>query len=293
VIPFTKMHGLGNDFVVLDAFRDPLLARRDDLTRLAIAMGDRRTGIGADGLILLALDSADSDCDMRIWNADGSDGVICGNGLRCAARLLVERGHLPGPAMRIRTGAGVRVATVWAPGGRFEAAEIAMGTPTLALDRLPVRAESIDLVDRVGKAGTPVCRVLGRVGVFVGVGNPHFVVPEADLDGVDLGREGPALERHDAFPERMNIQFVRVDARDRLTVRTWERGAGATAACGTGACAALVAMAALGRADSRATVALPGGELRIRWDDPAGEVHQAGPAAYTFAGRWPEGGEPL
>ncbi|MFG0274204.1 MAG: diaminopimelate epimerase, partial [Phycisphaerales bacterium] len=239
MIPFIKMHGLGNDFVILDAFHDPPLARREDLDRLAIAMCDRRTGVGADGLILLAPDEADADCDMRIRNADGSDGVICGNGLRCAARLLVERGHLPGPSMRIRTGAGVREATIWMAGDRFEAAEIAMGAPTIDVTRLPVRVEALDRIDSVGNAGTPRFGALGRRGVFIGAGNPHFVVPVDDLGSVDLEREGAALERHAAFPERMNVQFVRVDAPDRLTVRTWERGAGATAACGTGACAAL------------------------------------------------------
>lgn len=282
MIPFTKMHGLGNDFVILDAFRDRALDRREDLDSLAVAMCDRRRGAGADGLILLAPDGADADCDMTIRNADGSDGVICGNGLRCAVRLLLDRAHLPGPALRIRTGAGVRGARALESGH----AEVEMGAPVTDLASLPVDPE------RIRPAGGGACEVNGRTGVFVGTGNPHFVVPvEGDLDAIDLAREGAALERHPAFPRRMNVQFVRVIAPDRLRVRTWERGAGATFACGTGACAALVGCATLGLAGREATVALPGGDLRVRWEGPGGRVHQAGPAAYVYEGRWVEGAE--
>jgi len=288
VIRFTKMHGLGNDYLFLDAFRDPALARRDDFERLAIEMSERRHGAGADGLILLAPDT-EADAAMRIWNADGSDGVICGNGLRCAARLLVERGHVGDSTLRIRTGAGVRAAHVFSGVSGFESVEVDMGAPATDLSSLPVR---LDKVQRVGDG--PTLEVGGRRGLFVGAGNPHFVIVIEDgLEEVQLEAEGPALERHPAFPERMNIQFVQVESPSRLRVRTWERGSGATAACGTGACAGVVGAHLLGLVERSATVALPGGDLEIRWDETTGRVLQRGPAAYVFEGRWPEDGEPL
>jgi len=300
MIPFTKMHGLGNDYIFLDAFGDARLASMGDYPALAAAMSDRRRGAGADGLILLE-PADDAEARMRIWNADGSDGVICGNGLRCAARLLIERGHAPGDSLRIRTGAGVRGARAEREGGVF-AAEIDMGTPTLDVAALPVRVADLDSdAQRGGESCTSqslgagilcVYAMGGRRGVFVGVGNPHFVtVVEEDPGEATVEREGPALERHPAFPERMNIQFAQVLSRRRLRLRTWERGSGATLACGTGACAAVVGLAALGLLDREAIVTLPGGDLRVRWDASTDRVSQTGPAAFVYDGAWPEPGE--
>ncbi|RME36402.1 MAG: diaminopimelate epimerase [Planctomycetota bacterium] len=276
---FTKMHGLGNDYVFVDLFRE----RVEDPSALAWRISDRHTGVGSDGLILIA-PSKRADVRMIVYNADGSSARMCGNGLRCVARYAVEHGLAPGPELTIETDAGLRQACCRMQDGRVAAVRVGMGVPSLRAVDLPARVEADSLVDHPVEAAGRSYRV-----TCVSIGNPHAVVFVDDLDAVMLDREGPALERHPWFPDRINVHFVRVESADRLRMRTWERGSGATRACGSGACAVCVAGVVTGRSGRRVTVRLPGGELKVEWPEDAGSVYLTGPAEEVFTGDWPEG----
>jgi len=276
---FTKMHGLGNDFAVLDAITSAWIAGRDDLPEIARAMCDRRTGIGADGMIVAQREG--DGFRMSIFNADGSDGGMCGNGSRCVAKLLVERGYAkPDENGEIEVALGDRLLRLRVRldrAGRVAEVRVDMGQPELDVQRLPVLLDRFD-----GIPGDPPV-------MFVGMGNPHLVafLSHDELNEVDLKRLGPVLEHHRAFPERMNIQFAHVESPTRVRVRTWERGAGATHACGSGACAVIAAAVTSGRMEPLATVAMPGGELEIDWDPTSNHVFMTGPAAEVFTGDGP------
>ena len=293
MIPFTKMHGLGNDFVVLDAFADASLAARDDLPALARAMCHRRTGVGADGVVVLSQppDTRGApDADMRIINSDGSPGMACGNGLRCAARMLVEREYAHGPELRINTETGLRaVSVIHDEHTRFTAARVDMGEPVTDPHNLPVRFDTLGEPTAMLDDGVPEVRVEQWPAVFVGMGNPHLVsITSEPIETIELARVGPMLERHPAFPERMNVHFVSAQDRASARVRTWERGAGATLACGSGACAVLVACVLARIMDRDALIHMPGGALRVVWDEATNRVSQEGAAAEVFRGRWLE-----
>ena len=271
MIPFVKAQGLGNDFVVLDALRDPPPADPPAFARLAC---DRRLGVGGDGLLLLDRGDA-APFRMRMWNPDGSESEMCGNGLRCAAALLRERGYAPGESVAIETGAGVLRA-------RFvgEGVAVEMGTARLA------RGE-------IGMAGPPdesfvEADLDGRTATAVSMGNPHLVLFVPAVDAVDLEGEGSLLERHPLFPSRTNVHFAQVLAPGRVRVRVWERGAGATLACGTGACAVAVAGVETGRLAPDVVVELPGGPLSVRVD-AARRVVMTGEARIVFEGRFGAG----
>ncbi|MFQ5413945.1 MAG: diaminopimelate epimerase [Phycisphaerae bacterium] len=360
---FTKMHGLGNDYVFVDgvgaAWSGSGVAARwaADPAGLARRVADRHTGIGGDGLILI-LPSERADVRMEMYNADGSRGRMCGNGIRCVAKYAVEHGLVAGPDLAIETDAGVRRAACVPAGGRVERVRIDMGRPSLAPSSLPATIDAERIVDHpitiAGTTYTVTC---------VSMGNPHAVVfieppgpvphgphagdtardgdpatgtaanqapgggtssrpapgrtdggraasgpgpdrssrgapngwvatgralqnaPPTSLIAVDLVTVGPEFEHAPVFPERINTHFVRVDSATHVTVRTWERGSGATRACGTGACAVCVAGAVTGRTRRAITVELPGGALDIDWDDDD-HVHMTGPAVEVFSGVW-------
>lgn len=277
---FTKMHGLGNDFVVLDAVADAWIASRDDLPEIARTTCDRRTGVGADGLIVVEKDAI-AGHRMSIYNADGSDGGMCGNGSRCIAKLLVERGYAkPDDSGAISVALGDRLLRLKVDmdrANRVASVTVDMGPPVTDVAQLPVLTDRFDGIP----GDHPV--------TFVGMGNPHLVafMSRDDLIAVDLKRLGPVLEHHRAFPERMNIQFAHVESPSRVRVRTWERGAGATHACGSGACAVVAAGVIGGTLERRVIVDMPGGELDINWDQATGHVFMSGPAAEVFTGDWP------
>lgn len=292
---FTKMHGLGNDYLFLDGFTDEALARREDYPALALAMSDRRTGVGADGIIVLSKpgEGDDFEFDMRIFNSDGSEAEMCGNGLRCAVKMLVERAHVrldEKNRLKMRTGAGVLEAEArFGEDGLVDTVTIAMGKPVFALAKIPVDAAKVAIEREVGPATE--FAVGEETGVAVNVGNPHFVCfRETPVEKFALERFGPILEKHEAFPKRINVHIVNVLGPGRLRMRSWERGAGMTTACGTGACATIAAAAATGRCGRSAIVELPGGELFLEWDEETGVIHKTGPAAFVFEGEWPEPG---
>lgn len=299
---FCKMHGLGNDYVYLDLFAQPLHA---DWPALARTVSDRHFGIGGDGVILIG-PGTDAKVRMRIFNADGSEAEMCGNGLRCAAKYAYEHGLLQGqltdPPQRfdvvirnatdssdtwhsapIQTGAGVLTVVVHtADADRVDRVCVDMGRPILDAAEIPTTLAGPNVV-----AG-PLRLSMGTLNVTcVSMGNPHAVIFTDDLNQIDLDRLGPAVERHDAFPQRTNVHFAQPRDPNRVKVVTWERGSGRTLACGTGACAVVVAGALEDRLDRSATVELPGGELKITWNPHDDHVYMLGPASEAFTGTWP------
>lgn len=277
---FTKLHGAGNDFLVIDA-----RSLERDWEEVARRICDRHTGVGADG-ILLVLPPEQADVRMRLFNSDGSEAEISGNGLRCFVKYVVERGiaSLHDGALAIETLAGVRTVDATLVGGRVEAVRAGMGRPRFAPDEVPVAIEAQPPLLNVpldvdGATVTVSC---------ISMGNPHAVhFTSEPVDAYPLETIGPKVEHHPLFPQRVNFEVARVLARDRIESRTWERGAGITLACGSGACAVMVAARLLNLADSPAEVREPGGPLTLEWDG-GGEVYLSGPAVEVFEGEWPE-----
>ena len=292
MICFTKMHGIGNDYLYLDAFETPTLSQRVDLSELAIRMSDRHRGVGADGVILVSPTTrkgADlgAQAKMRVFNADGSEGEMCGNAVRCVAKLVVDRGYAPlnDGLIRIETGAGVLPISVEYEAGKVRSVTVDMGEPILELERIPVDPASLTPMDPHNDAQEWIVDDL--IAIFVSMGNPHLVSFVDEMPGTSYIQEiGPKLERHAAFPDRMNSHLVKVESRQNAHMLTWERGSGMTMACGTGACAALVAGCLSGRLDRSATLHLLGGDLEIRWDESSSHVFMTGPAEEVFTGHW-------
>ena len=277
---FSKYHGLGNDFLMVDArTAEPAAASQQLTVERVQRLCDRRFGVGADGVILALPAQTGGDVRMRIFNADGSEPEMCGNGIRCLARFLADSdGDQPGRRWQVETLAGRIVPELQADG----TIRVDMGAPFL-------RPEAIPTTLAVGPAGLPqgsldVAGVTLQVAA-AGMGNPHVVIPVDDVDAVDLESLGAALEVHPAFPARTNVHFVQVLDPSHLRMRVWERGAGPTLACGTGACATLVACRLLQLCATQARVDLPGGPLSIAWDgEPGSSVWMSGPAVAVFDG---------
>jgi diaminopimelate epimerase len=276
-VPFTKMQGCGNDYVYVDAFHHAV----DDPSALAKAISDRRFGAGSDGLILL-LPSERADVRMRMWNADGTESEMCGNGVRCVAKLAYERGLVPRKRrLTAETGAGVLSLDLDVEDGRVEAVTVDMGAPRLERAEIPMAGPPGRVVDE------PL-RVLDRTFrvTCVSMGNPHCVTFVDSVADFPVERYGPAIEVHPAFPRRTNAEFVEVRSRGEVVQRTWERGAGETWACGTGASAVGVAGVLTGRTERSVLVRLRGGDLRIEWPE-GGSVRMTGPAVTVYEGVWP------
>lgn len=279
---FIKMHGIGNDYIYVDEFLYKAPADIGDAARLA---SDRHTGIGGDGLILIQ-PSQIADCKMRMFNADGSEGRMCGNAIRCIARYMLERHPeiCPGDTVRIETLSGIKIVTAQRDAeGKPSMLRADMGAPGLSPESIPVlTATPQDLsIEVPGFSGSGVC---------VSIGSPHIVFfIDSDPSELDIAHIGPAIESHSLFPERVNVEFVQVQPDGSLKMRVWERGSGETMACGTGACATAVAAMLKGRTPQRtATVHLRGGDLIIEWNPDNNRVYMTGPAALVFEGEWLE-----
>ena len=276
-IGFRKMNGLGNDFVVLDA-RSRALGLVSDVVR---AIADRKEGIGCDQIIALE-PSRKADVFMRIWNADGGEVGACGNAARCVAALVsAERGR---PDVTIETESAILGARVNADGS----VTIDMGSPRFAWDEIPL-AELFHDTRRIELQLGPIDDPVLHSPSAVNVGNPHCIFFVEDVEAHDLGRFGPMLEHHPLFPERANISLAQVTAPDAIKLRTWERGAGLTRACGTAACAAAVAAARRGLTGRGLRVSLPGGDLHIDWRESDGHILMTGPYALDYEGKLPAG----
>ncbi|MDR2076630.1 MAG: diaminopimelate epimerase [Desulfovibrio sp.] len=275
LLPFTKMQGLGNDYVYVEEFGAPLA----DPAPLAVAISDRHFGVGGDGLVLIG-PSEKADFRMRIFNADGSEAEMCGNAVRCIGKYLYEKGLTAKTEITLETLAGIRVLALRAKGARVETVRVHMGRPALAPADIPMEAEGESFVNR-----DILVDGISFRGTAVSMGNPHLVIPVPRVADFALERFGPLCEHHPWFPKRVNTEFVEVLDRARIRMRVWERGSGETLACGTGACAALVACSLNGWTDRKAVLELRGGELEIEWagDDA---VYMTGGAAIVFSGEY-------
>jgi diaminopimelate epimerase len=275
---FTKMHGLGNDYIYIDAIAEDLGAY--DLVGLARVLSDRHFGVGGDGIILI-LSSETADFQMRVFNSDGSEAEMCGNGVRAFAKYVYEHGLTDKTEMAVETGAGIiRPALIVNAKGRVESVRVDMGEPRLNRRDIPMEGEPPD----EPAVEAPLLAAGETLSVTcVSMGNPHCVVFVDDVDNYPVREVGPTIENNVAFPLRTNVEFAHVLDPGRIEMRVWERGAGETMACGTGACATVVAAALTGRAGRKATVQLLGGDLEIEWAED-GRIYMTGPAAEVFSG---------
>ena len=284
---FTKMHGAGNDYLYIDA-RD-----HDDFTtdwsQLSRSMSDRHFGVGSDGIILIE-DSGIADLKMRMFNADGSESEMCGNGIRCFAKYAIDRGLATTGAdgIEVETLAGIRTVVPIYDGDRITGARVAMGEPLLEPGDVPVILDPASGYPKGPVTGYPLAVDSLELRLsFVSMGNPHAITfIDQPVGEFPLHTIGPMVEHHSIFPNRVNFETVNITGPGAMTARVWERGSGETMACGTGACAIAVAARLLGIADGRVDITLPGGTLSIDWDGE-GEVYLEGPAEEIFSGKWP------
>ena len=280
-VPFLKLHGLGNDYVYLDLVRQPELAGVD-FAAFARFVSARHTGVGSDGVILILAGDGEADLGMRIFNADGSEGEMCGNGVRCLMRYGHGQGYAP-RVLGVRTRAGLIRGEVLAGGD----VRVDMGSPRFEQSEIGFHGDGLLRDRRIEVQGRELlCSA-------VSMGNPHLVCfpePDQDLRALALAA-GPELECAPFAPQRTNVEFVQVLGPDHLAMEVWERGSGRTQACGTGACASLVAAAWTGRGGRRAAVDLAGGRLHVEWSEEDGHVYMTGPASFSFRGSvaWPPG----
>ena len=284
VMTFTKMHGIGNDYVYLDGFDAPPPA---DPAALARTISDRHFGVGGDGLILI-LPSDKADVRMRMFNADGSEAEMCGNGVRCVAKYAFDHGRTSSNPMTVETGRGVLTLSLQ-PGkdGKIRRVTVDMGAPILELGEIPVDRDKVVQGAREHEFRLSITQGSELLdATFVSMGNPHAVFYVDDIATLVLDRIGPIIEKHKAFPRRVNAHWVHVHNRGEVTMRTWERGSGVTLACGTGACAVCVAGVLTGRTDRKLLAHLPGGDLELEWREDDGRVYMTGPAAEVFSGEW-------
>ena len=277
---FTKMHGIGNDYVYVDCFAEPL---PKDPAALARRIADRHFGVGGDGLILICPSEAGADARMRMFNADGSESEMCGNGLRCVAKYVYDHGLTRADSLRIETGRGILAVDLEVEGGKVDRVRVNMGRPILEAAKIPTRLAGNPPLD------VPLV-VDGRTlqVTSVSMGNPHCVtyVPAA-TDDLVLGL-GPKIEHHAMFPARVNVEFIEVISPTEVRQRTWERGSGETLACGTGASAVCVAGVLTGRTERKIVNHLRGGDLALEWSAADDCVYMTGPAVEVFSGEWPE-----
>lgn len=272
---FVKMHGLGNDFIIARAGQPDL--KEDDYSYWAEKLCDRHFGIGADGLVIIG---ADEDCDlfMRIFNSDGSEAEMCGNVTRCVARIAWEEGMVKKENISIRTLSGPKYAQLLLDGEQVKAVRVDMGEPRFKAEAIPVKWPESPVIN--GKIV-----VEGQEFEFsaVSMGNPHCVIKVPDAENFPLRRFGPLIEKHELFPQKTNVEFISIIDKSHVVMRVWERGAGETLACGTGACAAAVCAHLNGFTEREATVHLKGGDLFIEWGED-NHVYMTGPAALVFKG---------
>lgn len=275
---FTKVHGLGNDFVLVNTMAENNLPQ--DLPSLAIQVCNRHFGIGADGLVLLK-PSARADLTMQIYNSDGSEAEMCGNAIRCVAKYAYQRGLVQKDVIEVETAAGIMVPELVLENNEVQAVRVDMGPPRLEREQIPMQGPPGRAINELLAVGDDAFRITA-----VSMGNPHCIIFVPDVDQVPLTTLGPLIENHAAFPRKTNVEFVQVLNKQEVRMRVWERGAGPTLACGTGACATVVAAALNGYTDKKARVHLAAGVLDIEWADND-HVYMTGPATEVFSGDYP------
>ena len=273
---FTKMQGIGNDYVYVNCFEETV----KDPAAVARYVSDRHFGIGSDGLILIK-PSDIADCEMDMYNLDGSQGAMCGNGIRCVAKYVYDYGLVKKENISVSTKSGIKYLDLTVRDGKVALVRVNMGSPVLTASQIPVVSSTEEMINAPLKVNGETYYITA-----VSMGNPHAIVYMTDVDHLDIGEIGPYFENHMAFPDRVNTEFVEVLDDHTLKMRVWERGSGETLACGTGACAVAVASILNGHVDGEkpVTVKLLGGDLEIFWDRQENLVYMTGPAATVFDG---------
>lgn len=278
---FAKMHGLGNDFIILNCLDETEYIPSKLYHSLSAELCDRHFGIGADG-VLLVLPSAQADIRMRIINSDGSEAEMCGNGIRCFARFVYEKGIVPKEVMTIETLAGIMVPRILLDqDGQVSQVEVDMGQPILEKADIPMVGE--------GQAISEAIQIEEQTFQItaVSMGNPHCVIFVDDVENFPIEYWGPRIEKSVYFPRKTNVEFVQILNEREVIMRVWERGAAVTLACGTGACATTVACVLNGKTNRNVTLHLDGGDLQVRWDETDGHLYMTGPAVEVFQGQYP------
>ena len=271
---FTKMQGAGNDYVYVNCFEEKV----EDPVSTAIRVSDRHFGIGSDGLILIK-PSLEADFEMDMYNSDGSQGAMCGNGIRCVAKYVYDYGLTDKDKISIATKSGIKYVKLQVENGKVKTVRVDMGAPILNAGLIPIVSENPQVINEAITAGGREYRMTG-----VSMGNPHAVIYVDDVKGLDLEKIGPKFENHERFPKRINTEFVHCIDRQTVEMRVWERGSGETLACGTGACAVAVSSILNNLTDTQVTVKLLGGDLQIEWDREKDRVFMTGPATVVFDG---------
>ena len=276
---FTKMHGLGNDYIYMNLFKEVV----NDPAGLSRKMSDRHFGVGSDGIVLIgpAREESGADFRMQMFNADGSEAEMCGNAIRCVGKYVYDHEMIDKRTFSVETLGGVKTLDLTVERDKVSTVRVDMGEPVLKPALIPMSVEGDSFIDRE-------IRVNGRTykGTAVSMGNPHIVIPVSGIDDLDLSLVGPQFEHHPLFPRRTNTEFIENPDKGNIRMRVWERGAGETLACGTGASASLVASVLTGKANRKAIVHLLGGQLTVEWDEETNHVFIDGPATTVFSGVW-------
>ena len=271
---FTKMHGLGNDYVYVNCFEEKI----DNPPAVARFVSDRHFGIGSDGLIMIN-PSKTADFEMEMYNADGSRGEMCGNGIRCVAKYVYDYGLTDKTQISVETLGGIKYLDLTVEDGKVSQVKVDMGKPELEADLIPIISEREQVIDEPIEVDGKEYHMTG-----VSMGNPHAVIYVDDVKGLDLEKIGPKFENHERFPKRINTEFVHCIDRQTVEMRVWERGSGETLACGTGACAVAVASILNGYTEREVEIRLLGGNLQIEWNEEDNHVYMTGPATVVFDG---------
>jgi len=275
---FAKMHGIGNDYVYIEGFTQNI----SDPAQLATIMSDRHFGVGSDGLILI-LPSKVADCRMRMFNADGSEGEMCGNGIRCVAKFAYEENLAAKETMTVETSSGIKTLSLEVKAGLVKRVRVNMGAPVFRPQDIPVDLPGERVLEAALEVDGQTCTVS-----CISMGNPHCILFVEDVDSAPVTELGPKIERHLIFSKKTNVEFVQVISPEEVRQRTWERGTGETLACGTGASAVCVAGVLTGRTKGRIINHLTGGDLLLEWEGGDSPVWMTGPAEHVFWGEWPK-----
>jgi len=271
---FTKMQGLGNDYVYVNCFEEKI----ENPSEVAIKVSNRNFGIGSDGLIMIN-PSKVADFEMEMYNADGSRGEMCGNGIRCVGKYVYDYGLTNKTSISVETLGGIKYLDFTIENGKVKLVKVDMGSPELVPANIPIVADGDSVIDAPIEVDGIEYRMTG-----VSMGNPHTVIYIDDVQGLEIEKIGPKFENHDRFPKRINTEFAKVIDRNTVEMRVWERGSGETLACGTGACAVAVASILNGLTEDKVTVRLLGGDLQVEWDRDTNKVYMTGPAEVSFEG---------
>lgn len=271
---FTKMQGIGNDYIYINCFEEKI----ENPSVLSVRLSDRHFGIGSDGIILIE-PSDKADCRMEIYNADGSRAMMCGNGIRCVGKYVYERGLVKKDVLKVDTMSGIKTLYLEIDGDKVNSVTVDMGEPEFNTPQIPVIFQKEKMIDEAIDVDGNLYRI-----TCISMGNPHAVLFVDDVDAVEIEKIGPAFECNPIFPERANIEFVSIINPNEINMRVWERGSGETWACGTGACAAAVACAVNEKTERNVTVHLKGGDLKINWDEKTNCVFMRGAAEFVFDG---------